>query len=89
MKEPECFINKDGTKRWCVDGKLHRLDGPAVERPSGSKEWWIDDKLHRLDGPAIEWANGAKVWFIDGKHYKTQQEHALGAFNWMNEYERT
>lgn len=24
------------------DGKLHRLDGPAVEWNDGGKEWWIN-----------------------------------------------
>lgn len=28
-----------GTSRWCVDGELHRMDGPALEHPDGHKEW--------------------------------------------------
>jgi hypothetical protein len=24
-----------------VDGKLHRLEGPAIERTDGFKEWWL------------------------------------------------
>lgn len=31
----------NGTKKWFQMGKLHRLDGPAVEWSDGSKEWWI------------------------------------------------
>jgi hypothetical protein len=111
MKEPECFINKDGTKvwrignklhrldgpaiecyeykAWLVYGKYHRLDGPAVEYANGANSWYMHDKFHRLDGPAIEYADGQKSWYIDGKHYQTQQEHALAAFLWMNEHERT
>jgi hypothetical protein len=30
-----------GLKEWWVDGKLHRLDGHAIEWYS-YKEWWID-----------------------------------------------
>ena len=37
----------DGYKEWWVDGKRHRLDGPACEWPNGHKEWWIDDKQVR------------------------------------------
>jgi len=37
----------DGSKSWWVDGKLHRLDGPAIERLEdhtgpGHKEWWVN-----------------------------------------------
>jgi hypothetical protein len=89
MKEPECFVYENGSKEWLVDGKFHRLDGPAVEYADGSKAWWVDGKLHRLDGPAVEDANGHKEWWINGKYYRTQQEHAIAAFLWMNEHERT
>ena len=43
-----CFkIYKNGHKEWYLNNRLHRLDGPAVERPDGSKEWWINDKRQR------------------------------------------
>jgi len=35
------IIHKD-TKIWMKDGKLHRLDGPAIEDPGGPKQYWID-----------------------------------------------
>jgi len=44
-------------------GKLHRLDGPAVEWAYGSKYWFQEGKLHRLDGPAFEGASGTKSWW--------------------------
>jgi hypothetical protein len=40
------------------DGKLHRLDGPAVEWKNGNKSWYYNGKLHRTDGPAIDWYDG-------------------------------
>jgi hypothetical protein len=58
-------------------------------RKDGSKYWKKGYKLHRLDGPAVEHPDGRKSWWIDGEHYHTQQEHAIAAFLWMNEYERT
>ena len=55
----------NGAKRWFADGKLHRLDGPAVERDDGAKEWYVNGKLHRLDGPAVEWVDGTKEWYVN------------------------
>ena len=34
----------NGTKFWCFNYKLHRVDGPAVEWVSGGKEYWINGK---------------------------------------------
>ena len=28
----------DGSKEWCIDGKLHRIDGPAIET-NERKSW--------------------------------------------------
>ncbi len=55
---------------WFNNGKLHKIDGPAVLRPNGTKEWWLNGKLHRENGPAIEYSNGDKEWWINGKYYK-------------------
>ena len=69
--ESTCTIDPDGDKRWRNSSrKLHRLDGPAVERADGTKEWWVDGKRHRLDGPAVEWANGYKSWYMNGKLHR-------------------
>lgn len=32
----------NGSFFWYKEDKLHRIDGPAVERSDKSKEWWID-----------------------------------------------
>ena len=68
-QEPELHVDGDGTKRWMVDGKYHREDGPAIEWPWGSKEWYLNGKLHREDGPATEWAGGIKAWWLNGRRY--------------------
>ena len=70
--KPECIIDSDGTKEWYLNGKLHREDGPAIERPDGDKEWWLNHKLHREDGPAIERANGFKGWWLNYKLYSRE-----------------
>ena len=43
-KNPVISVKVDGTKEWQVDGKSHRLDGPAIEWNDGSKEWLIEDQ---------------------------------------------
>ena len=37
------IIWSNGPKEWWVNGKLHRLDGPAFIYHN-SKEWWINGK---------------------------------------------
>ena len=61
------IILKNGTTEWRVNGRLHRTDGPAMDREDGYKEWFVDGKRHRIDGPACEDSNGIKVWFFDDK----------------------
>lgn len=70
------IIDGAGTKRYYLDGQLHRIDGPAVEYVDGYKEWRLNGFFHREDGPAVEYHDGHKVWFIHGKELecKTQEE---------------
>ena len=65
------YINEYGTKYWKNDkGKLHRIDGPAIEYADGDKKWFVNDKQHRIDGPAIEYSDGSKSWLINGKLHR-------------------
>lgn len=48
------------------EGKLHRLDGPAVEWGNGTKEWYKHGKRHREGGPAVEHTDGYKEFWVDG-----------------------
>jgi hypothetical protein len=63
-------------EEWWFEGKLHRIDGPAVIRPGKKKgihkEWWIDGKLIH-----IEFSNGSNKWFLNGIRVpvKTQIEY--------------
>ena len=74
MIEYTVTVYTDGEKKWFLNGKLHREDGPAIEYADGSKFWFLNDKLHREDGPAIELGNGNKFWYLNGKRL-TQEEH--------------
>ena len=70
MKTYTVDVYDDGDKHWCLNGKWHREDGPAIERADGSKEWYLNGKLHREDGPAVEWADGSKYWYLNGKLHR-------------------
>lgn len=64
------FISKRGDAYWYQDGKLHRIDGPAVEYAKGDKFWYQHGELHRLDGPAVEYSNGYKFWYQNSILYR-------------------
>ena len=69
-QEPICEIDYDGTKRWYLLGRLHRVGFPAVEHNAGAKYWYLNGKQHRTDGPAVEHVNGSKYWFLNGKYHR-------------------
>ena len=50
-------------------GRLHRLDGPAMDSPYG-REWAVHGRTHRLDGPAVEGADGSYEWRRDGQPHR-------------------
>jgi len=62
MIKYEVYVYDNGMKKWFLNGKLHREDGPASEYANGSKHWWMNGELHREDGPACEYADGSKSW---------------------------
>jgi len=66
-------IDKDGTKRWYLNGKLHREDGPAIEYTDGNKFWCLNGKLHRTDGPACEYFGGYKQWYINNESLSQEE----------------
>ncbi len=67
---PICKIDELGTKRWYLNGILHRDNQPAVEWFGGNNYWYKDGKLHREDGPAKEYNSGYGEWFIEGKRHR-------------------
>ena len=78
-------VYPNGNKRWYLNDKLHREDGPAIELANGDKFWYLNDKLHREDGPAVELANGDKFWCKNDKMHREDGpaiEQANGAKFW-------
>jgi len=81
-------IDSDGDKVWKnSDGKLHRLDGPAVEWVNGYKFWYKNGNRHR-DGdlPAVEGDDGGKWWWKNGNRHRDGDlpaiERADGTKEW-------
>jgi hypothetical protein len=68
--KPVCEVDIYGTKRWWLNGKLYREDGPAVECANGDKQWRVNGKYHRPAGPAVECANGHKRWYLNGNLHR-------------------
>ncbi len=73
--EPTCKVYR-GAKRWYLAGKLHRVDGPAVEHHDGTKCWYQHGERHRTDGPAMEYASGGKYWYLHDECL-TEEEHKI------------
>lgn len=38
----DIIIDHNGTKRYYLNDKLHRVDGPAVEHNNGTMEYYLD-----------------------------------------------
>ena len=67
----------NGPKLWYLNGKHHRVDGPACEYSDGTRRWWLNGVRHRLDGPAIEYANGKKEWHLNGEYIRDENAYWL------------
>ncbi len=68
-------IDEFGNKWWKnKDGKIHRLDGPAIEFTDGYKEWWFKGRIHREDGPAVIFPTGEKNWWLNRINYQTKED---------------
>jgi len=85
-KTYEVRVYVNGTKKWYLNGKLHREDGPAYERSNGTKIWYLNGKRHREDGPAVEYPDGTKIWYLNGKFHREDGpavEWADGSKEWF------
>jgi hypothetical protein len=63
------------TISYLLNGKLHRVDGPAFTLlTNGYNEWRLYGKLHRVDGPATENPLGGREWWINGVLHRPEEE---------------
>lgn len=81
-EQPQMHVDNFGIKRWRLNTKLHRIDGPAIEYPNGSKEWYHNGRMHRVDGPAGEYSDGSKTWYIRGVIYTDINKWAQAALKY-------
>jgi len=70
LNNVEVITDELNNKKWYLNGKLHRENGPAIEWQNGDKIWYINGRRHREDGPAVEYDNGDKVWYVNGKRHR-------------------
>ena len=61
-----------------LDGRVHRLDGPAVVYGNGTKVWYRHGVVYREDGPAIEWAKVEPEWCVQSIHAGIDKEVIIG-----------
>ncbi len=62
--------DENGTIEHFLNGKHHRVDGPAIIYSNGRKVWCLNDKIHRVGGPAIEDEDGFHSWYINGRRHR-------------------
>ena len=58
------FTNR---REWYKNGKLHRINGPAIEYKNGCKKWYRNGILYKECGPDIVYNRIKKKWFINKK----------------------
>ncbi len=69
-----------------MNGKLHRLDGPAQILPNGSQAWFVQGRRHRGDGPAFADPMGTLEWWQMGKQHRDDGpavEYSDGTIAWF------
>ena len=57
-------------EEWFLNGKLHRVDGPACINVGMYEFWCFNGEFHRVDGPAVKCANGSEIWYLNGKLHR-------------------
>ena len=67
------YLNSDRTLWKDEAGRLHRVDGPAIERINGTNEWYLNGRLHREDGPAVNKYNGTTMWYFNGVLHRVNE----------------
>ena len=62
---PKIIEYPNGTKVWWLDGKRHRVAGPAYEYPDGTKVWWLDGEP--WDASKQPSDKAGQVWWVMAK----------------------
>ena len=82
----ECRVDATGTVLYYNrQEQLHRVHGPAIDRPNVYREWRQQGLRHRLVEPAVERADGTRSWFRNGKRHRLDGpaiEYGDGRYEW-------
>ncbi len=70
MNDESLIQDAIGNKCWYKNNRLHRVNGPAVEKKNGDKEWYLNGKRHREDGPALIYPDLIEVWYFNDKEHR-------------------
>ena len=70
MIKYEVTVYSNGAQEWRLNGRLHRVDGPAFIGEHGYEVWYLDGKCHRVGGPAVTGPNGHKEWHYKGNLHR-------------------
>lgn len=60
----------DGSEEWRLDGKTHRIDGPAITDRNRTEIWYLNGVRHRDNGPAVTRPDGSEEWFRHGYRHR-------------------
>ena len=84
QEEPHMVTLASGTKEWKLNGKRHRLNGPAVVNING-QSWWKFGQLHREDGPAVSGDIYTDMWYLNGTNYADAEAWAEALLKQRNQ----
>ena len=82
----ELEIDEKGTRRYGLNGVLHRQWGPAVIFEDGTEIWYQNGLRHRLGGPAVTLSKGQQYWYLAGRcllerdYWRLLEENHAGSF---------
>lgn len=91
LPDNQINVDDDGVIRYFKNGRLHRMNGPAVEAPDGSESWCVCGQLHRLNGPAVIDIDGSELWYQNNLLHRTDGPaviHFDGSTEWWIEGDR-
>ena len=61
----------DNRTQYCLGGKLHRDNRPAVIEKNGWKHWYQYGKMHRKNGPAsINHDGSVRFWYVNNRLHR-------------------
>jgi len=80
------IVDSYGNRRWYVNDRLHRTDGPAFVGANGTQAWCLNGKNHREDGPAVIYADGDQEWYYEDRLHREDGPAYIAADGYYSWY---